>query len=466
MVNKENGKTAAKVVRCYTTIVMEKQIESGQIRTFVTTNLGYATEMKFWRDNPLIYTGDRSTFTGFMVISDEEGNYLDSYGYENGIQKRIFIRKYSKEDPELQKESAFRGFQLFNNVSIRTKGGGGYVECSKCGGLILSGKCAVCNDPWEFDDTYLTFCATCFQRPENCTCCIYCMKKQENCTCGYGPPINCSTCGYEASLCICSNPFGCPICGNPFCNGGCSNGGGDEGGDPPPPPIEYVTVTISAGSGGSVLPDGTSQYVKGIQLYITATPYLGYMFTSWSGDANSTVQELNPTLNSNKSFYASFASVPNTTDGDLNSAFMSALNALSGSLQTQILKLFQNGKFTTSTYPSGMFHMGFDPNDNSAIFLYNPSILSSGKMNGMTLACLHELWHLDRSLNGGSNDHEAMVADSTYQSWIESLFSGFPSDMLALLKYSGATDTAAYDGLTQIQKDDFDAFILNNGFYK
>jgi hypothetical protein len=184
------------------------------------------------------------------------------------------------------------------------------------------------------------------------------------------------------------------------------------------------------------------------------------MFTSWSGDASATVQIINPTLNGDKSFHASFASVPNTNNAYLNSTFESALEVLPGSLKTTILQLFQNGDFIISATNYGLFsilHSG-----GSYIITYNTSVLSSDNTNGMKLVWLHEFWHLNSYANGGANDHESMVADPTYQGWIESLFPDFPSE---LLKYNGATDTTGFDSLPSYLQNLYWILVMGNGFY-
>ena len=232
LIEKNEEQTKAKVVLCYTTFVMEKHIESGQIRTFVTTNLGWATEMKSGKDNPLFYTGDRSTFTGYMVISDVD--YIDSYSYNNGAHRQVILQ-HLKGESELSKETTFRGFQLIDQTVIKTKGGG-ETYCKECGALLLLGQCPECGfdigGPSIFGEV-----------------CPFCNKSIEKCICGqYNPPNYCCVCGQEVSMCTCSSPFTCPFCQTLFCNGECQNGGGNSGGGgsnpPPPPPPQSTTPDL------------------------------------------------------------------------------------------------------------------------------------------------------------------------------------------------------------------------------
>jgi hypothetical protein len=427
-------------------LVMEKDIETGAIRYFVTTNLGFSTNMKYGKDNPLIYTGDRSSFTGFMVISDEDGNYLFSYAYQNGKRERVYLKTF-QERSELKERDAYFGFHIPNESHIRTKSGG-YSECSICLGLTIDGVCYWCN---------VTDLGECYVIADGGT----------GGSGGGGFPNYCNVCGFEVQYCICgSGPtYMCSFCGSPYCYGECQDGGSGGGGNPPPPPIEYVNVTISAGNGGSVLPDGINQYVKGIQLTITATPSYGYTFNVWGGDAYGITNPIiTHTLNGDKQFYASFATVPNTTDSYLNTAFLAALGVVTSSLQSTVYQKFVDRSLITQGGYSTFAIM--QDTDGTLVFLYNTSDLSPSMMNGMKLACLHELWHLDRFINGGSHEHNDLVEDANYQSWIDTLFPNFDGATRALLKYSGATNTTSFINLPYFMREEYFYICNNYGFYE
>ena len=66
--------------------------------------------------------------------------------------------------------------------------------------------------------------------------------------------------------------------------------------------VQY-TLTVSAGSGGSVTGGGT--FDEGKEVTVTATPNEGYRFTGWEGNS-STNQNLTITINSNQTYEALF----------------------------------------------------------------------------------------------------------------------------------------------------------------
>ena len=74
----------------------------------------------------------------------------------------------------------------------------------------------------------------------------------------------------------------------------------------------HATLTLNAGTGGSVA--GAGNYVLGTDANLTATPSPGYVFTSWTGDLNSTDASASVTMNANKEINATFG--PDTVDND------------------------------------------------------------------------------------------------------------------------------------------------------
>lgn len=81
------------------------------------------------------------------------------------------------------------------------------------------------------------------------------------------------------------------------------------------PDVQYtVTVTPDPAGGGGVtkFPEKPT-YSPGEQVTLTATPSLGYVFTSWSGGASGTTNPLTVTVNNNLNITANFTSVPDHT---------------------------------------------------------------------------------------------------------------------------------------------------------
>ncbi len=73
-------------------------------------------------------------------------------------------------------------------------------------------------------------------------------------------------------------------------------------------PVDNYTLSVSAGSGGSVNTSG-GVYPAGTVVTLTATPDGGYVFSGWSGDVISNQPTIDITLNSNVSVAASFTAV-------------------------------------------------------------------------------------------------------------------------------------------------------------
>gem|GEM_PF-165992 len=69
-------------------------------------------------------------------------------------------------------------------------------------------------------------------------------------------------------------------------------------------PVQNFTLNLSASSGGSV--SGAGSYVSGGNATLLATPESGYLFSSWSGDLNSTTNPLTLSIDSNLTLFANF----------------------------------------------------------------------------------------------------------------------------------------------------------------
>jgi uncharacterized repeat protein (TIGR02543 family) len=65
-----------------------------------------------------------------------------------------------------------------------------------------------------------------------------------------------------------------------------------------------ATLTLNAGVGGAVA--GAGNYALGTDANLTATPSPGYVFTSWTGDLNSTDANATLTMNADKEVNANF----------------------------------------------------------------------------------------------------------------------------------------------------------------
>jgi uncharacterized protein (TIGR02145 family) len=73
----------------------------------------------------------------------------------------------------------------------------------------------------------------------------------------------------------------------------------------PPDGVTY-TLIVTAGSGGTVSPSGTSSRNAGIQVSIKATPNANCSFTGWSGDLSGTANPASVIMNGDRTVTANF----------------------------------------------------------------------------------------------------------------------------------------------------------------
>ena len=74
--------------------------------------------------------------------------------------------------------------------------------------------------------------------------------------------------------------------------------------------IDYeLSTSVSPSGSGSVSPSGSTYDSGGERVTLTATPWSGYRFDHWSGDATGTSSTITVTMNSNKSVIANFTKV-------------------------------------------------------------------------------------------------------------------------------------------------------------
>ena len=202
-------------------LVIQKYNATGKMRRFITTVVGISNDAKA---NPYIFTGDRTKFRGFMLISNENGKCEEVFYYMGGRRFKMHIGNYTAEEKKANKHLQLSVGFSFVETSIATKGGGGHQSgedgdsyCYNCHSLtdFDSGVCAICGaEPQEIGggEAYF-FCRGCGKLIESCTC-----QPEPTPTPDPGP----------------ENPDdgACPRCGNTYCNGECQHtgsGGGDGG---------------------------------------------------------------------------------------------------------------------------------------------------------------------------------------------------------------------------------------------
>lgn len=250
LVDKIDGKTKARVVRCQMMLVMEKVHESGEIRYFVTTTFGFASEMRYWKESPFILTGDRSTFTGYMIISDEAGGYLSAYAYDSGRWKRVSLES-EEESIKRMEEEGYRGFHISHIATVRTKGGGipevcNNSECEGFGQLLYFGMCYYCGGGFGLGGIVVVGGGSGGNGGGN------------------DPPFPsyCPGCGFEVQYCIC-HLLGGGDGGNggDGGDGGDGGNGGDGGGGSNPPPVP-VSFSLNISSASLIIGDSYTLSVQ------------------------------------------------------------------------------------------------------------------------------------------------------------------------------------------------------------
>ena len=131
-------------------LVIQRYNATGKMRRFITTVVGISNDANA---NSYIFTGNRTKFRGFMLISDECGKCEDIFYYMGGKRFKMHIGNYTKEEKKVYKHLQISVGFSFLETSIATRDGGGHlsgeegdVYCYSCHALtnFNSGVCAVC----------------------------------------------------------------------------------------------------------------------------------------------------------------------------------------------------------------------------------------------------------------------------------------------------------------------------------
>lgn len=89
--------------------------------------------------------------------------------------------------------------------------------------------------------------------------------------------------------------------------------------------INTYTLTVNAVNGTVAKAPLQATYNHGSSVVLTATPAVGYIFSSWSGDASGSTNPLTVNMNANKNITANFTAIPANT-------YTLTVNAVNGSV--------------------------------------------------------------------------------------------------------------------------------------
>ena len=226
-------------VRVQSNLVIRKSKKSGNFNYFVATIIGSSAPPAERNNNPWTYLGSRKGFNGYVIISNVEGDILETFYYRNG--NRFFVKLKSHEKRGSVDTNIF-GFIVGQSMPL-TKGGsyetGESIElCPFCYKVLVD---YMCDCPNWLENVTVT---------GEYVYCDKCGMLKGHCVCGNNP---CPLCGKEP--CECSGQeYNCEYCGSPYCNGRCqgesdNRGGGDNTPTPdpeePPNPIDTVGYHVS-----------------------------------------------------------------------------------------------------------------------------------------------------------------------------------------------------------------------------
>ncbi|MCD8185444.1 MAG: hypothetical protein LUD68_03020 [Rikenellaceae bacterium] len=180
---------------------------------------------------------------------------------------------------------------------------------------------------------------------------------------------------------------------------------------------------------------------------------------------------------------------PDTRNDKLDKALELLLAKLGITEIGKVLQAMLNGQtLNFASHENFPCLMGLLPASAEVInFWYNPNELNSITEHGLTVACLHEMYHLYRFDNGtwrienwfgltsdqqqallitiNQNDHQAQVNDPNYLEWLKEALPGSPDSEYDYLRYAGTIGTPVFDDLSSSRKNEISSWLLKNGFF-
>ena len=172
-------------VRVQSNLVIRKSKKSGNFNYFVSTVIGSSAVPAEKDNNPWRYLGSRKGFNGYVIISNVEGDILETFYYRNG--NRFFITLKNQAQRDSLCTNRF-GFIVGRSMPL-TKGGS--YETGESQSL-----CIFCNKPLV---------------DYECDC-----PGWQNSNPVMGEYVCCDKCGMLKGHCVCGN-YPCPLCGKEPC---------------------------------------------------------------------------------------------------------------------------------------------------------------------------------------------------------------------------------------------------------
>lgn len=189
-----------------TKLVIQKHDELKEMRSFVVTIIAAKRyEIMHAQSTQTFSFLNPNNFSGLMIVSDLEGNYLDAFQFTDGKQQRVALAKASgMEETDIDENDVVSTFSLMDASSA-----GMYSRSGEGGG---GGGTPVYPD---IPEVTVTYCKRCGVPIEECPGhCPICNLPLTRCPGHYTPP---------------PTQWQCPFCGSYYCPGSCRGGSGSGG---------------------------------------------------------------------------------------------------------------------------------------------------------------------------------------------------------------------------------------------
>ncbi|GEM_PF-1519035 len=298
-------------VQMNVSLVIEKHKDDGCFHHYVVTTVG--SYSKSIANTKYGFLCDKSSFSGYQIISNEDGIIDNSCYFKDGAKqpRNLLTENQVCKVDSLGKDLKYKGLAFVVSKGVNTKGGGGtssgedgicnfcsayMIHCGVVGNMNMY-MCPFC-ETIQFilidNSQSEQICEKCQLSLSNCICiCPFCNQKP--CICD---PTLCSVCHTEP--CICNNSQSpdpnpnspeepekpepdttiCSLCGRQSCDGSCQIIAPNANG--------FYLISVSVDSTtpyGTVSKTPSGNYIgAGVMVTVTANPAPGYTFVRWNNN--------------------------------------------------------------------------------------------------------------------------------------------------------------------------------------